>query len=332
MSRAIVTAAVLLSTLWLIPASPIAPAVASPTAAPATVTVHFPPGKVFGRIWLQRPRPKDGVFVDVEENGTLVKGDLKLEKGSQYRLQFKYDGSEDVSFVDHLGPFIRDVNTAEFPITDQQAAHLAKCLPNLANFQANRSDITDQGVKCLLPLKKLVTVSLSRTELTGKSLTTFGQMPQLEALMITHNQLSDASMSNLSKLHNLKRLRLNYTGISDAALVYLEPLTDLMQVQLSGNAHITDLGVAHLRHLKKLTEVQLAETAVTYHCVDTLKQLPKLKRVWFSFRKIGDQGVAIIKKTLDPSVKVIDSASTMPLEMFAPLHSPIAPQNSNPLQ
>ena len=180
--------------------------------------------------------------------------------------------------------------------------------------------------------EKLTTVSLCRTELTGKSLNSFGQMPQLEALMITHNQFSDASMANLSKLHNLKRLRLNYTGIGDATLVYLEPLTNLIQVQLCGNAHITDAGVAHLKHLSKLTEIQLAETAVTYHCVETLKQLPNLKRVSFSFRQIGDQGVAIIEKKLDPSIRVIDNVSSVPLEMFAPLHSPIAPQNSNPLQ
>ncbi|HEY9719607.1 MAG TPA: hypothetical protein V6C69_19160, partial [Trichormus sp.] len=102
MSRAIVTAAVLLSALWLIPASPIAPpAVAGPAsvpaAGPATVTVHLPPGKLFARIWLQRPRPKDGVFFDVEKYGVLVAGDLKLEKGAQYRLHFKYDGAQDVS-------------------------------------------------------------------------------------------------------------------------------------------------------------------------------------------------------------------------------------------
>ena len=58
MPRAIVTAAVLLSTLWLIPASPIAPAVANPAAAPATVTVHLPPGKVFGPRLVATPPPQ----------------------------------------------------------------------------------------------------------------------------------------------------------------------------------------------------------------------------------------------------------------------------------
>jgi 2-C-methyl-D-erythritol 4-phosphate cytidylyltransferase len=115
-------------------------------------------------------------------------------------------------------------------------------------------------------------------------------------------------------------------------MAYLEPLTNLKQLQVCGSAHITDAGIAHLKNLKNLSEVQISNTAVTYHCVETFKQLPHLKRITISFQQIGDQGMQIIQKSLDQRVKVHDGASDLPLEMFAPLHSPIAPQNANPLQ
>jgi len=264
-----------------------------------------------------------------DTNGFLVSGDLTLKKGAFYKLDLNYNGSQDLSFLQRVGPLISELGTRNLPITDEQAAKLFKWTPNLQYLSADRTDITDDGVKYLLPLKKLTTISMCRGALTSGSLAVFGRLPRLTHLLITHNQFSDAALANLSKLHNLQRLRLNNTGITDAGLVHIEPLTGLTQLHISGNQRITNAGIAHLKQLKNLVELQIWETNVTPLCAKTLQQLPKLKRVVVSFNRLGERGTEELKQALGPSVKVSNYSSRIPIEVFAPLHSPIAPQNTD---
>jgi Leucine-rich repeat (LRR) protein len=83
--------------------------------------------------------------------------------------------------------------------------------------------------------------------------------------------------------------------ITDAGLAHLKELKGLAELDL-GNTQITDAGLAHLKELKGLTELDLSGTRITDAGFAHLKELKGLTTLYLWGTQITDAGLANLKE------------------------------------
>jgi hypothetical protein len=294
-----------------------------------TGVVHFSAQPV-GRLILQkRVQLKSGRMAWTDVKNAQAQGDLVLEKAPIYSLKLGYHGMEDLSFLKNLGPMLRELDLNDFPFTDKQA-YAFRYVPNLEDLRADRTELTDEGVKQLACLKKLNWLFLSKGAYSGKSLQVFGRMSNLRTLDISHNNLDDAALANLNTLHELFKLRLTSCRIGDGGVAHLAVLSKLELLHLGKNKQVTDKSVSLIGTLKELRDLDLSDTSVTSKCIPALQRLTHLKRLAVNERQFQPGGKDALVKAL-PGVVVSTNSDTMPIELFAPLHPTFDPQLSKPL-
>jgi hypothetical protein len=100
----------------------------------------------------------------------------------------------------------------------------------------------------------------------------------------------------LGRLASLKRLWLITVHIGDDELARLAGLTQLRELVLDRSLHdspgITDQGMAHLKGLMELEDLELGHTRVTDAGLDSLTSCKRLKHLYFDSSQITNVGVA----------------------------------------
>ena len=101
------------------------------------------------------------------------------------------------------------------------------------DFLTGVSKCDDAKVATLLPLKEnIVQLDLGRTVITNESLKTIGQLPRLVVLDLRQTKITDAGLESLIGLKKLESLNLFGTEITDAGLKHLAKLKSLKNVHL----------------------------------------------------------------------------------------------------
>ena len=103
---------------------------------------------------------------------------------------------------------------------------------DVAHLNLSGTEVTDVGLKELVPLLKLTTLNLDRTHVT------------------------DAGLKELAPLTKLTNLGLNSFKVSDVGLKHLAPFTSLTTIRLH-ERHMTDRGLKEVASLKKLTTLNV---------------------------------------------------------------------------
>ncbi|MCA9151083.1 MAG: hypothetical protein KDA92_17350 [Planctomycetales bacterium] len=78
---------------------------------------------------------------------------------------------------------------------------------------------------------------------------------------------------------------------TDANLRHLESLDSIEILELGNNSDVTDLGLAHLKSLRRLTTVYLYRTGIRGPGLVHLADLPKLEAISLSDTRLDDSGV-----------------------------------------
>ena len=148
---------------------------------------------------------------------------------------------------------------------------LLRTIPGLQKVEIPGGEVSNDGLRELLPLKKLKVLEMSH--LRG---------------------VTDDGMGTLAKLTGLERLALNYTLVGSAGMKDVRKLKNLRELSLVGT-RVTDLGVAHVVDLTELRSLDLGELHITDHALEEVKKLKKLETLSLNNTDVSDAGVKHLK-------------------------------------
>ena len=135
-----------------------------------------------------------------------------------------------------------------------------------------RDLMTDEGLKLLPTLGKVVSLNLRDTRITGAGLVNLKKLKGLRRLHLERTRVDDAGIAHLAGLTQLQYLNLYGTGIGDEGLIHLEALKNLKQIYL-WQTKVTDAGAKRL--LKALPDLRLSRGVVLAELMATDKAKPK---------------------------------------------------------
>ncbi len=98
-----------------------------------------------------------------------------------------------------------------------------------------------------------------------------------------------------SNLLNLKRLVLLGAPITDAGLAHLRGLEGLEELDL-GFTRVGNAGIAQIRRMKFLHELYLAYTSVTDACIDNVKDMQQLRKIDLTATKVTEAGIQRLRR------------------------------------
>jgi tetratricopeptide (TPR) repeat protein len=111
--------------------------------------------------------------------------------------------------------------------------------------------------------------------------------------LLMESSLDDQGLAHISRFYGLEQLRLSQ-DVSDAGLAHLKSLTLLRDLELM-NTKITDAGLVHLTGLKGLEKLNLASTRVGDNGLAALKDLTKLRELNLTYTNVTDRGLEQLK-------------------------------------
>jgi hypothetical protein len=227
---------------------------------------------------------------------------LSLDDGSKWTAsEFKQVGQ--LTHIKNL--------TLSKCLDDEMLGHLST-LVELEMLQTNLAEITDDGLKRLVPLKKLRIVKFFHPSksFTGSGLAALNELPNLESLTVAGSlSFGDEGMAAVAKLTRLKQLRTWHAGQTIEGIKKLKDLKNLTSLTLGQRltyqppAFVTDEAIGILVELKSLEFLQLEEARLTFSALSQLKQLPQLNKLNLEGIDVPEADVERLRKEL-PKVEI----------------------------
>lgn len=290
------------------------------TAAPgATQTLTFPTEESFGDLIIRVPS-KDGKPGDTT-NSTRIKaqGKVTIPKNCQLLLTLSYFGAEHLEYIDQFdAALLRDINAAKLELTDEQLVHLKK-FKNLFRLNLHNTLVSDKSMPIIGSFRQLNELRLSATDITGSGFNLLDGIP-----LITLNlDGMNLKPGNLAKIKSLPKyataLNCSKTHLTAPDLAYIGKCENLVDLIINGNMQIDDDSAKCLANLKKLNNINLADTAITDKSLPILLKLPNLHKITVrrsTFFKHNRH------PNVPPSLHIFDVSeqNKIPLEVFEPLH------------
>jgi Leucine-rich repeat (LRR) protein len=129
-------------------------------------------------------------------------------------------------------------------ITDAGVAQLGDLpLVNLTIYQC--TNVTDDGLKVLVSLADLRSLTLRDIKAQGAALTQLPCPEKLAELNMAQSGITDAEVPNLARFSRLEDLTLSETAITDAAVDTLSKLASLKSLTMT-QTRMSDAGIARL--------------------------------------------------------------------------------------
>lgn len=178
-------------------------------------------------------------------------------------------------------PHLADLDLRSRGVNDEVAGEVAGWARLRGLNLGSTPHLSDAGLWPLLKLKELDSLGLNwATAITSRGMIPVGKMTHLRTLDLSGTKVGDDGLRNLAGLTGLRRLGLNVDrkpGISSAGLRHLGGMTELEHLDLF-STRVTDADVPFLAGFKKLKEVTLFDTGVTFDGAERLrKELPGAK-------------------------------------------------------
>ncbi|MGH7135374.1 MAG: hypothetical protein ACREHD_06510, partial [Pirellulales bacterium] len=168
-------------------------------------------------------------------------------------------------------------------VDDEGLRHLGK-FRNLSRLDLRMSGITDDGLIALAGLRSLAEIDIEHTRVTAEGVAWLRQTrPGLRVRATTN----DASLGRIATFYRRRQTRLS----RDRAPL---PLLRLPAI----GPDVTDAGVALLRGMTQIRELDLTDTRVTDASVDSLATLSGLKQLALRGTQVSDGGVERLQQAL----------------------------------
>jgi hypothetical protein len=153
---------------------------------------------------------------------------------------------------------------------------LLRTLPGLQRVEIPGGAVTNDGLRELLPLKKLKVLEMTFLRgVTDDGMGTVAKLIGLERLAVNNTPVGSEGMKEVKKLKALRELSLHGTRVGDTGVAHLIELTELRSLDLGGT-DITDAALLEVKKLKKLETLFLDGTEVSDAGVKHLKDAHSL--------------------------------------------------------
>lgn len=172
-------------------------------------------------------------------------------------------------------------------VTDVGAAHFAE-FRKLKSLHLFGTAISDFGMPQVAACSALEVLGAPR-RISDEGLRLVTKLTRLVALDLSGTRVTDQGLSHLETLRRLDWLSLAGTSVSNDGLRFLEPLTELGFLDLT-RTNINDDGMAHLTSLQKLDVLCLPEE-VTDAGMQEIGKLKRLRTLYASHTRITDAGL-----------------------------------------
>lgn len=149
-------------------------------------------------------------------------------------------------------------------------------LTGLKAVSLDKSETTDAAAAKLAILPNLTSLSTTDSLVTGKCLEQLKKCKSISFLRFGNSKIDHNSLQYLAQLPNLKRLSLRKTGLKKADIEQVCKCTNLINLAISQNPGVDDSCVALVTKLKNLTDLELADTAVSIAGLEKLSVLKNL--------------------------------------------------------
>ncbi|HWB13878.1 MAG TPA: hypothetical protein VG826_31920 [Pirellulales bacterium] len=166
-------------------------------------------------------------------------------------------------------------------ITDEGVRHLGE-FRSLRDLDLRMTDVTDDGLIALAGLRELVALDLGHTRVTPEGLAWLNERrPDLTASAITN----DVTTGQIAQFFRPRQTRLSQAapgpatlrvraagpGVTDSGVAALRGMTSIVDLDLT-DARVTDAAVNDLSTLSGLKELVLRDTGITKAGIDSLRQ------------------------------------------------------------
>ncbi|MFZ9088901.1 MAG: leucine-rich repeat domain-containing protein [Planctomycetaceae bacterium] len=171
-----------------------------------------------------------------------------------------------------------------------ETATLLAGLKNVRTARFGGPGMNDAALAGISALKTLRRLDLTDASAVGDgTLQVAGQLPVLDVLILRRSGFTDAGLQHIQGL-KLRAIDLRNTNTTDAGVALLKDISTLVDVQLE-KSKVTDEGVNHLCDLP-LKSLNLNYTAVTDGALEAIGQIATLEQLQMEASRITDEGMA----------------------------------------
>lgn len=149
-------------------------------------------------------------------------------------------------------------------------------LKGLKAVSLDKSETTDAAAAKLALLPNLISLSATDSLVRGKCLNELRKCKSISFLRFGNGEIDHNSLQYLAQFPNLKRLSLRRAGLQKADIEQVCKCTKLINLAISQNHGVDDSCVALVTRLKNLTDLELADTAVSIAGLEKLSVLKNL--------------------------------------------------------
>lgn len=200
--------------------------------------------------------------------------------------------------------------------SDEDVKHIAG-LSNLRRLKLRTDAMRGEGLAYLAGLPRLEWLHLWGRPFVGNPLRHLEGCGTLKSLHVWNDRMGDSHLASIGQLASLQGLHVrksptNSHEFTDAGVAYLKNLKDLREIELPG-CTISGLGVRHLAALPNLESIE--EIAYIGSGLSTLASCPNLKRLRVSVKAV-DVAVLAAFSRLEELDVVCKGASDQDLAHF----------------
>lgn len=285
--------------------------------------LEFPTGKTVARIYYCRAHKKNPSEIKIIMDASRpAVGTISIDGEQPIMLEVTWDGAEDLSWLSKLKPDdVQVLDLHKLPISKKGFPLIAK-QTGLKYLFLEDTELEDEDLKYIGKLSNLIELRMSKTAVKGPGLRYLSPLKKLEKLNLGYLELDENSLLQLKNLSSLKDLDLGNCGLKDSAIKPISDIAALNILSLRSNKHLSDKKLSQLSSLKKLWNINLADTNVSSNVGKELKSLPSLHLLRLGGGgKAAPLNVDVIQKQL-PACRVVfvDNKDEFAKKIFSPLH------------
>ncbi|MCZ2341655.1 MAG: protein kinase [Bacteroidales bacterium] len=157
------------------------------------------------------------------------------------------------------------------PIGDDSLESVHR-IEGLASLNLSETRVTDAGLARWPLPPGLRTLRLNQTAATDTGLTHVAGLSALDWLELRGTRVTDAGMGSISRLGRQTKLDISSTGVTDRGLIGWDAPDGMKVLRLNGLTGVTDAGLEPLRHLTRLTTVEMRGTRTSTAGVARLRE------------------------------------------------------------
>ena len=197
---------------------------------------------------------------------------------------------KDLARIEDLANLI-ELSIRQAPIGYEGLAHVAR-QPNLTVLYLRDTKVNDAALAAIEGLTRLQTLTIMEGDrVTDAGLVHLRGLTGLRAVWLNFTAVTGAGLKHLQSLPQLRTLGLVATKLAEGNLNELAAFRTVTFVNMDNTPAATDVGVAALRVMPALTELNVGHSSVSDKGLEVLATFPGLKKLHVSGSHVTDAGM-----------------------------------------